>query len=320
MLSHNSGGLRVLVVMPHYFNAENQQGNKTKDLRSMAIVRSVSSCIQHFGGSQMFLNFSDKQAAFANYSNECRCDIYICTTGDQHLLKELDLIKGLYCHVETDAHPRLLGFVCREVLKAFRGKYDYYCYIEDDLFLMDPLFFKKLRWFNSVTGNEFLLQPNRYEASFNQDVKKCYIDGDCAPAGNSSESLTFQALGEDFTFTEATNPHSGCYFLNAEQFEHWSDQPHFNDWDVSWVGPLESAATLGIMRTFKIYKPAWKNGGFLEIGHFGDAYLQMVGTDILLPEASRLQSMTPCQLPHKIQTWPVARMPISLSSCNDACQ
>ena len=55
--------------------------------------------------------------------------------------------------------------------------------------------------------------------------------------------------------------------------ETWSRQPHFLDRDTSFIGPLESAATLGIMRTFRVYKPAVESAGFLEIEHFGTSFL-----------------------------------------------
>jgi hypothetical protein len=38
----------------------------------------------------------------------------------------------------------------------------------------------------------------------------------------------------------------------------------FFDRDTSFIGPLESAATLGIMRAFRIYKPAPEHAAFLE--------------------------------------------------------
>ena len=57
---------------------------------------------------------------------------------------------------------------------------------------------------------------------------------------------------------------------------HWLKQPGFPQRDCSFIGPLESAATLGIMRTFKIYKPALENADFLEVRHFGDEYLKMI--------------------------------------------
>jgi hypothetical protein len=57
---------------------------------------------------------------------------------------------------------------------------------------------------------------------------------------------------------------------------HWMRQPHFLDRSPAFIGPLESAATLGIMRTFRIYKPARENASFLEIEHFGTGFLSQL--------------------------------------------
>jgi hypothetical protein len=70
------------------------------------------------------------------------------------------------------------------------------------------------------------------------------------------------------------NPHSGCFFLNARQMTHWAGQPYFGARESRFIGPLESAATLGLMRTFKVYRPAPANADFLEVQHAGTGYLE----------------------------------------------
>jgi len=84
---------------------------------------------------------------------------------------------------------------------------------------------------------------------------------------------TGSLLGTTVTFQRARNPHAGCFFLNARQMRNWSGQPYFLDRDTRFIGPLESAATLGVMRTFRIYKSAPESAAFLEIEHFGTAFL-----------------------------------------------
>ena len=85
-------------------------------------------------------------------------------------------------------------------------------------------------------------------------------------------------------FHRTFNPHSGCYFLNAEQMEKWASTPYFLDRDTSFIGPLESAATLGTMKTFRIYKPAADDSNFLEIQHFGTTFLSLIGNQISILE------------------------------------
>jgi hypothetical protein len=59
-------------------------------------------------------------------------------------------------------------------------------------------------------------------------------------------------------------------------------QANFLDMDASFISPLESSATLGIMKTFRVYKPATQNTNFLEIQHFGDSFLRLIGEQVVL--------------------------------------
>jgi hypothetical protein len=68
--------------------------------------------------------------------------------------------------------------------------------------------------------------------------------------------------------------------------EYWANQPHFLDRDTRFIGPLESAATLGIMKTFRIYKPAPEHANFLEIQHFGSDFLSLIGSQVPLQDAA----------------------------------
>jgi hypothetical protein len=161
--------------------------------------------------------------------------------------------------------------------------YEYFGFMEDDLILSDPWFFQKLFWFNNELGNDVLLQPNRYEVGPLGLVDKAYIDGDlperaCAAFQDVSDrpTLTGFMLGLSIAFLRARNPHAGCFFLNRSQMEYWTARPWFLDRSAQFVGPLESAATLGIMRTFRIYKPAPENASFLELAHHGSGFLSQL--------------------------------------------
>ncbi len=74
-------------------------------------------------------------------------------------------------------------------------------------------------------------------------------------------------------FHRAKNPHAGCFFLNDRQMASWACQPYFLDRDTCFIGPLESAATLGIMRSFRVYKAGASSAAFFEIEHFGTSFL-----------------------------------------------
>jgi hypothetical protein len=244
---------------------------------------------QLFGKSQSIINIGQRLAFPANHPQGSQLDIIICTTRNYHLLEQLILPSHFYHHYPTQAEPLLLGFECQAVLRDCLGKYDYYCFLEDDLIIHDPWFFVKLNWFTQQAGNLSLLQPNRYEVSTHALTNKAYIDGDLLPRVTApfqkvqeQPELKGKIIGMSLAFRCALNPHSGCYFLNANQMNYWASKPYFLDRDTSFVSPLESAATLGIMKTFRVYKTAPEQASFLEIQHFGTGFISLIGQQVAL--------------------------------------
>ncbi len=284
--------MRVLVTIPHFFNP--QGGGKYGSLSSDPLPRisALSQCLQALRGtydrSGLWYRYTDQLYAFpANEATSVEIDIIICTAKNLHVLNQLPVPNESYKHYPTNPHdPMFLGFECHAVLKECLGKYDYYCYLEDDIILNDPQFFTKLAWFNSHIGDKAVLQPNRYELVTQNSIKKVYIDLDLnlktgrdrqfAHYEAENATLTGIVMGQPIQFKWAENPHSGCFFLNRRQMEYWAKQEYFLDRESRFFGPLESAASLGLMRTFRVYKPARQNASFLEIKHFGEAWSQKV--------------------------------------------
>lgn len=283
--------MKILFTVAHFFNPEGdgKHGSLRKDPQSrrIALTTCLTALRALYGKSQYSIHIGKHEAIAANQSHSHDVDIIVCTTKNFHLLSEIPLPSNFLMHHNTNSEPMLLGFECQAVLKSCLGKYDYYCYLEDDLVLHDPWFFVKLNWFINQTGSGNLLQPNRYEISPLGPVPKAYIDGELnpqvtAPFQNVRERSQLQGkiLEKSMSFQRTLNPHAGCYFLNAEQMSIWAKKPYFLDRDTSFIGPLESAATLGIMKTFRIYKAAPVDASFLEIQHFGTTFLSLIGNQI----------------------------------------
>ncbi|MBH8553693.1 calcium-binding protein [Nostocaceae cyanobacterium CENA357] len=283
--------MRILFTIAHFFNPDSKgkHASQRKDPRPrlLALSQSLAALHQLYGKSQTIINIGQRLAFAANQPQAYDLDVVICTTKDNHLLNQLRLPSHFYKHNSTQVEPLLLGFECQAVLRDCLGKYDYYCFLEDDLVLHDPWFFIKLNWFTQQASNLSLLQPNRYEVSTQNLTHKAYIDGDLAPRVTADfqnvkdkSELKGQIMGMPITFRRTLNPHAGCYFLNAEQMAYWAKQPYFLDRDTSFVSPLESAATLGIMKTFRVYKPAPEQASFLEIQHFGTGFLSLIGEQV----------------------------------------
>ena len=284
--------MRVLVTIPHFFNPEGNKlyGSTGPDAsrRSGALSRSISGLHQTIGPRQAFLyclhqhipGSGNGRLLKVNTQASTQLDIAVCTTGEFHLIHQLAGLAGFFHHQPVQADPMMIGFACHQILKANLGKYDYYCYLEDGLLVTDPDFFKKLKWFNSQFGEDAVLFPHRYEISTTQPLHKLYIDGPVRPDFtaqwqdvNDRRHLQAEVMGDSLTFERWTNPHSGCFFLNSRQMEKWVASASFKERDCSFAGPLESAASMGIMKTFRIYKPAPASAGFFEIQHLHNRYL-----------------------------------------------
>jgi hypothetical protein len=255
----------------------------------------ISTLHETFGPLQGMYDYPEKRIRRTNRVDTIELDIVICTTGQQHLVSELRLAKPLFRHHSTKAEPTLLGYECHDVLRSHLGQYDIYGYLEDDIQVLDPLFFIKLDWFRRRAGNEALLQPNRYEASIMAVLTKLYVDSNLVDKSISPHyqdntvqpKLRYQAFDRNYDFQRVDNPHSGCFFLSAEQMAMWAKKPYFLDRATGFWGPLESAATLGIMRTFRIYKPSKENASFLEVRHIDNRYLanrMKISADMIEPK------------------------------------
>jgi hypothetical protein len=281
--------MRIIAVIPHYFarrGAMSPDGRfhgsvtEGEGPRLAGLCACVGALHQNFGSAQHIIDQVTRTAPLANQRTGGPIDVVICTTGRDHLLERLPLPGGSFRGYGTDCAPPLLGFECHRVLRERLGEYDYYAYLEDDLIVRDPWLFLKLEWFTAQLGDGVLLQPNRYEVGPLGLVHKAYIDGDLAAELTApfqdvsvAPAATGRVLGTTVEFRRAKNPHAGCFFLNRRQMEAWVGQPYFLDRDTRFIGPLESAATLGVMRTFRVYKAAAESAGFFEIEHHGTSFI-----------------------------------------------
>lgn len=281
---------RVLVTIPHYCNmsGDRRYGStyQQPQARADALSRTIAGLHQSLGSRQSVLHFQTRTTHPANQWSRAEIDIVIVTVGGAHLVDSLSIPSDLYTHERTEiADPRLLGFECHRILRDRSGSYDWYAYMEDDLIIQDPLFLLKLEWFQQSCGAKRVLLPNRFEVSSRQDMHKAYIDGDLTdkavrllyPKGRR-EKVEATFLGRPLVLELALNPHAGMFFLSAGQMATWAAAPYFLDRDTSFIGPLESAATYGMLRTFHLFKPHLDNAAFLEVQHSGEHFLSGIGT------------------------------------------
>ena len=274
--------MRLLVTIPHYCrrtpDGSPQYGSESGDVpaRFQQVYRCITALHQTFGYRQQLAATTSTQA---NTTLFAEIDLVLVTAGADHLADHLP--RPLFVQVATEVQPRHLGFVCHEIMREHAGRYDWYGYLEDDIEVTDSLFFHKLGWFSQQFGHSALLQPNRFEVAPDLETMKLYVDGDTTVPELSARyqditvrpRLIADALGRSFMFQRVDNVHSGCFFLNAAQLARVAGSPQFGKQTAEFFGPLESAATLMIMRAFEVYKPARENAGFLEVAHLGRRFL-----------------------------------------------
>src|SRR5262249_5050779 len=156
----------ILFTIPHFFKpiggkAEDGRayGSTAKDPlpRLQALTACLTGLHSLFNPSRCVLDHSQKNARFLDSASPVEMEVVVCTTRGCHLLEQLPAPVHGYHHHATQAEPLLLGYECHAVLRDRLGKFDYYCYLEDDLVLHDPWFFVKLNWFDKCFGTDKLL-------------------------------------------------------------------------------------------------------------------------------------------------------------------
>ena len=285
--------MRLLFAVVHYYKSGNgRHGSLAADPRPRidALRGLILQLHRLFGQPAGLLNHLQRRVDGVDDGGGS-LDLRVCVSGDCHVLGHLNDCEGLYqqeaCHPDD---PRLLGFKAQQVLleactaaENAGEPFDYIAYLEDDILLTDADFFLKLRSFNRAFGNSYLLMPNRIETMEHRgQLRRFYIDGDYNPVASEAyrrsvnQQLCLSHLGEMVRFEQPSNLHSGCFFLNREQARTYANTGHAAVIDTSFHGPLESAATLGMLKTFQLMKPVPENGRFLTVEHGGRNFMGLV--------------------------------------------
>ena len=275
--------MRVLLALVHYFKAEEGSRHSStdahrRDQRADVLRRVIDSWRGTLGATTQ-INIEHKRFERLRGAVDA-LDIVVLTNGTDHLLDEAHARARGVRHVRVQLdNPRMLGFAARQLFADTRNAYDLFCYSEDDLRISDPGFVAKVAAFQDAFGPRRLLMPNRFEWNTTGPTLKTWIDGDLRPGAiakwrDALPDEEFLRLGPT-TFRRALNPHSGFHALTAVQLAAWMREPHFADRDCAFISPLESAATLGVMKTFTIYKSFGIDAGFLEVEHLDTRFSAM---------------------------------------------
>lgn len=288
--------LRVAFVIPHYFSGENAASvhgslrPNTRPIRAAALDRVIFQLHALFGRTHYGLNTPASKAA-AGPGGESLLALHpsanpygldfetlVFTTGERHLLGDIQCGPEQYRQMPTDDDPRFLGFECARWIRNNADHYDFCCYLEDDILIRDPLFFLKIKRFNADFGADakgLLLQPQRYEETLHAGdpknyfkLTRLYIDYLARPAPDfTGPTLELEFAGLRASLEPALNPSAGCYVVTAAQMARVAAHPDFLDRAKIEMTTMDTASWAFVSRALKIYKPALGSLSFLEVQH-----------------------------------------------------
>ncbi len=274
--------MKVLFVIPHFYKGVSQNARysshsiSSKDKRKDILQRVIFQLHSLFGNDHYAAIHYNRTLIKPTNIFAFDFDIKICTVGDNHLLDEIDIPNNYYEKISVNPKkgPTFMGYECHKVLRENYGHYDYYCYLEDDIIIHDPMFFQKLEFFNSQTPANHAIQPQRYDSSYfdgqwhKKYVTKLYPDYRTHEPPDPYKTFILRTLGVDFKFSTTTHKHAGAFFLNAEQFDHIIKFREFGDPETCRPNlELDDAATLAFARHFTVFKPMLENMSFFELEH-----------------------------------------------------
>ena len=161
--------MRILVAVVHYWDPDGsgRHGSLRSDPRPrIEAFQQQLLALQRMGTRQAQLNIQTMTADPANRQLQHSIDIKVITDGKHHVLDRLDQpYRGLFqMVVAKPASPKHLGFEAQRFLASrLDEEYDLYAYLEDDLIILDPWFFRKIDWFRLQAGDGCVLFPHRIE-------------------------------------------------------------------------------------------------------------------------------------------------------------
>ena len=290
--------LRLRVVIPHFFRegvsegsggyGSGRSGNRLP--RSLALARCLGSVLAlNRAPHDWILNIAERQLELTPASSlsgltGLQVELHLFVCGEHWLQDVVELYAPrLQLHrLELD-DPRQLPLATVRRLLDMPAPADLSLYLEDDLVIQDPCYVDKLAWFHQRTDHRFVLMPHRHEPTVAHAPQHLYVDGPIKPEGHpnqvwaSDEAVVASGRfwdGQEVSFVEASNPHSGSFCLSAPQLEllreaAWPPPP--------FIGPLETAATGTLLGRIPVLKPSWACREFLTLEHGNPSFLRLLG-------------------------------------------
>ncbi len=282
----SSDCIKVRVAIPHFFR-EKSSGTGygsgkpgARMARSLALGRCLAALLAlERSANDLVLNIGrrwlDAAGPLVQGNRELPAialELHLFTSGG-HLLKEVvqQFVDRLTLHALDLEDARLLPLAARDFLIQADPLTDLVLYLEDDLVIGDPLFFDKQAWFLAGSQHRAVLMPHRYELIPGQAGQRLLVDGPLRDGFISQFTQPKAAFGrgrfwdgQELVFDRTANPHAGLFCLSGTQLERLRQETLPRD---GFIGPLETAATLTVLRYFPVLKPALAQRQFLWVEH-----------------------------------------------------
>jgi len=276
--------MNVQVFIPHYFleaQGSHQYGSSrlgSRTARSLALGRCLSALLNlRQRGLDLELNHSRRTvdelpATEADANSHTEVGITICKIGDDYLKEVTDIYREQITLLDVELEdPKLLALATRDRLVQSKIETDLAIYLEDDLIIHDPHYFRKMAWFQQKTNHKMCLMPHRYERIDTDREARILVDGPLRPGliGKFSQPQRAVASGkylglEEVVFDIAENPHAGTFCVSNAQIQFLRRQTLATE---GFIGPLETAATLTVLQHFSVLKPSRDHRNFLMVEH-----------------------------------------------------
>lgn len=274
--------MKVLLAIPHVFAPKegslySSQNEAKRELKQKALLQAtIGNLNRHRRKHWIHASLGNRKPVV---NRELRTDegveltIQLYSPGGASLAKALPKDPDLTIIDPEVADHTQVPLVASRCLLQQADAFDAIGYMEDDLFIHDRDFFKKILYLDACTKwGQYAFLPHRCEhIDGHGDV---ILSGD--PDGGRPD--LFWDTGEQVEipwplgtkkFYRATNPHSGCYFLSRRQAGLVRDFWQQRNWHASFQlsGPLEQAGSGLLLPILKVMKPIPAHYRFLMIHH-----------------------------------------------------
>ena len=276
--------VRVLVCIPHFFRraspdsgVANGSNFDSMEIRASQVSYSLKQIHAILGSVQFTLGTKGRMAnqILEAIPQTTQGDVIIVSVPGENLIDELSDGGKLHARLWSGP-PRQLGYRCRHIFARYVGKYDLYCFIEDDTAITDPAFFRKIAKFYQTHGEDKVVLPNRYEIfGFQARGWRTYLDRPGFPRFRVPErpgrqTLKLKDFDGDVLFEKTRESQAGAYVITDAQLRKWMVQPGFAAPSKARLDagydPME-LAMIAMDGLLPFYRPAKSNLDFLQVHH-----------------------------------------------------